>query len=348
MSTTTDPGLIVYEQNEATLVEAAKAAKGLKIAGVEDRAGYEVVHKNRQVLKGLRVAIEKQRKGLNESALDWQRRVNAEAKRLTAIIEPVELELEAEQKRIDAEKERIRAEAAAAAKAKLDERVASFIALGIVNVSASALADLSDADFDETLATARAEHAARVERERMEEEARAFEQAAKDQAEAEAKRIEAERVAKERAELQRQREEQAAERKRLDDEAARVREEQRAAQAKLDADRKALEEERAKVEAAKVQPAPEPVRCATFAPAPASPELDKARAELLAEDDSADHDEREAIEAAKAWGKSQANVHDDLMRDRLDSLTDSWDEPSFALGYLAGIRAERARNAEAS
>lgn len=343
MSTTTDPGLIVYEQNEATLVEAAKAVRGLKITGVEDVAGYRRVHEGRMVLKNLRVAIEKQRKSLNESALDWQRRVNAEAKRLTAIVEPIELELEAEQKRIDAEKERIRAEAAAAAKAKLDERVAAFAVLG-VQIAPSAVADFSDEEYEGSLSVARMEHAARVERERMEEEARAFEQAAKEQAEAEAKRVEAARVAKERAELQRQREEQAAERKRLDDEAARVREEQRAAQAKLDADRKALEEERARVEAAKVQPVP-------AAPAVLVCRVtddDIAEAHAPAED-GVDQDEREAVKAARAWlaggGLTRTDLPDWLYPDE-PGLTAT--ARPYALGYLAGMRAERARNAEAS
>lgn len=331
---------VVYEQTEQTLIDAAKLAKGLKIAGVEDSAGYRRVHETRQVLKGLRVAIEKQRVDLKAGALDYGRRVDAEARRLTALVEPTELELEAEQKRIDAEKERIRAEAELARKAKLDERVARFAALG-VSVAPSAVQDMPDDEFAEALEFAAVEYRARVERERIAAEEAAFEAAAKEQAEAEAKRVERERLAKERADLEAERARQAAERKRLDDEAAKVRAEQQAAQAKLEAERAAFERERAaKVEAAKPVPVPET--------APLFPEISEAGPVTDSEGAEWTEDEQEAIGAASTWIGDATTARDHAIRSVVGGCGDDWDAASFACGYLAGVAAERARKAEGS
>lgn len=352
METTTSTLPVKYEQSENDLIAAVESSKGLTIAGVEDRKGYAAVHAQRMKLKGYRTAIEAQRKDLKADALEWGRRVDAEAKRLTALIEPTERELEAKQTAIDAERERIKAEAEAAARAKLDGRVAAFLAIG-VQVAPSVVQDLPDAEFDEMLKTAQAEHAARTERERIAAEEAAFEAAERERREAEAKRVERERLAKERAELERQRAEQAAAQKRLDDEAARVREEQRAAQAKLDAERAAFEAQR---EAAKVKPAPvtEPETPPLFPEiSEAGPVLGAVRAEVLAECDG--EDEREAIEGAAVayFARSEA---DEVRRirflevcaDRTTSSTGDERLAYMALGYLAGMRAERARKAEGS
>lgn len=375
MQTSTLP--VVYEQNEETLTKAVAAVKGLTIKSVEDREGYALVHRKRVELKSLRVAIEKQRVDLKADALEWGRRVDAEAKRLTAIVEPAELALESEQRRIDAEREAIKAAAEKARRDKLDGRVAALVALGL-SPSASALADIPDAEFEEMLAAARAEHAVRVERERIEAAEKARVEAQAKAAEEAARKLEQERLAADRAELERQRAAQAAEQKRLDEERAAAlaeqarqdaarRAEHEAERRRLDEERRALEAERARLAAAALAPVQadeslhteaEPIRCATFTdpatiPADVRVRMDADRAAAVAEWDA--EDEREAIEAATVAYFERTEASEvrrvrflEVCADRTTSSQGDERLAFMALGYLAGVQAERARKAEGS
>lgn len=207
--------VVVYEQNESTLVEAVAKSRGLKIQGVDDRRGYELVHAARMELKGYRVEIDKQRKQLNADALDWQRKVNSEAKRLTALIEPTERELEAEETRIDEEKTAI-------ARKILDERMTALAAFESP-LPASVVQDMGDNEFTAVLEEAAQAHESRQRAIRI-----AQEEKARLEAEAEAKRVEEqraqqaerERLAAERAELEQAQASQRAEANRLSAERA--------------------------------------------------------------------------------------------------------------------------------
>lgn len=265
--------VVVYEPNEATLVETVAKVRGLKIAGVDDKKGYGLVHEARMELKGFRVKIEKDRKQLTADAVEWQRKVNAEAKRLTALIEPTERELEAEEDRIDAEKARIAAEEEAARRKVLDDRMAALAAVGCQAVP-SEIEDMGEHEFADVLKVATEAHQEKLEAERVaaaergrvaaeEEAARKAEQErqAAERAETErAQKAERERLAVERAELERQQAAQRAESEKLakereafeaerlririqqEEETARKEAAEREAAAKVERDRAAAEE----------------------------------------------------------------------------------------------------------
>lgn len=91
----------------------------LTIDGIEDKRGYEAVHNARMSVRDFRVKIEKKRKELKEDSLSYGRAIDAEAKRINAMIEPIEGYLTDQEKKIDDEKERIR-------KAKEEERQAEL------------------------------------------------------------------------------------------------------------------------------------------------------------------------------------------------------------------------------
>lgn len=236
--------LVVFEQNEALLVEKAREFKGLRIQGLDDREGLARVHDARMLLRTYRVSIEKDRVALKANALEFGRRVDAEAKRLTAITEPVERELEAEERRIEAEKERIKAEAAAAKKKVLDDRMAALAAVG-VHLAPSVVECMGAIEYGEALNQGRLafeeREAARIETERQAAELR------------ERERLDAERRAREESERLAQ-ERRAQEEKRAADERALAEERKRLAD-----ERARLDAERAAIEAAKPKPAPEPV-----------------------------------------------------------------------------------------
>lgn len=242
--------LVVYVPNEATLVEAAEKARGLKIAGVDDAKGYKLVHEKRMQLKGFRVEIEKTRKDLKADALEYGRRVDAEAKRLTALIEPTERELEAEEERIDAEKARIAAEAEAARRKILDDRISALAAVGCQAVP-SEVQDMAENEFAELLKLATEEHARKVEAERV----AAAERARVEAEQAAARKAEQERLAREEAERRAEEErKQKAERERLAAERVELEKAQAAQRAESDriaAERKALDD-KARAEADKL------------------------------------------------------------------------------------------------
>lgn len=253
MTQTIATAVIEYAPGEAQLVAAAREFRSLMIAGIDDRAGLAAVHEARMVLKGFRVEIEKTRKDLKADALEYGRKVDSEAKRLTAIVEPTERALEAQEARIDAEKARIKAEAESVRKSRLDDRVASFAAYGC-QVAPSAVEALTDEECEQQIVIAHGEYMERLERER----AAAEEKARQATAEAEARRVETERLAAQRADLDRQAAAQRAEREKLDaerktfDEAqAKVRREQQAEADKAQFQRES--EARAKAEAERVE-----------------------------------------------------------------------------------------------
>lgn len=266
---TTDVSFPVADQ---AIAEMRERYMPLKIVGVNDRAGYALVREARLEVKGTRCAVENRRKELKADALEWGRKVDAEAKRLTSLLEPIELHLEQQEKAHDAEKARIKREAEEAAQRKLQARVTAMQQCR-ATVDLRALSEMPDAEFDAALQAALQadqrrrdqEEAERIERERVEAERREAERLAEE----ERRKDEETRLAAARAEMERQRHMQAereaalaAERKRFEAEARekqriederlaaeraeleRQRKEQAAAQAKIDAENRRIADER--------------------------------------------------------------------------------------------------------
>lgn len=211
----TDSQLQSFSVSDAAIAEMAEQYMPLTIAGVNDSAGFKQVHEARMVVKSRRVEVEKVRKALKADALEYGRKVDAEAKRLTGLLEPIEFHLESEEKRIQDEKERIRN--AARLKAEAEARAKAEAEAAKVRAEQEALRAAQEAEAAKLSA----------EREKLEAERIAME--------AERRRIEAERRS---------------EQERLDVERRKVEAEQQRL-AKIEADRQlAVELEKAKAEAA--------------------------------------------------------------------------------------------------
>lgn len=255
--------LAVFRKQDAIVADLRDKYMGLKIDGLNDRKGFDAVHDARMIVKRARVDVEKTREQLKKESLERGRRIDAEAKRVTALLAPIEEHLEAEETAVTTERERIKAAAEEQRKAKVKARFAALQALGYTG-DLMAVPEMTDDEFVTTMGAARE---AKAERDRMAEEERqrqAAEQARLKQleeqeaadrakleeserqrlaAEAEERRKETERLAAERAELDRQRKAQ-------DEEQASVRREHEAERAKIEAERRAVELEKAKQEAA--------------------------------------------------------------------------------------------------
>lgn len=125
----TQAQLARFSPTDGAIAELAQKYLPLSIADVNDRVGYVMVHRARMDIKNKRCAVENMRKELKADALDYGRNVDAEAKRITALLEPIETHLLEQEQTIDAEKERIknaaRLKAEAEAKAKADAEEAA-------------------------------------------------------------------------------------------------------------------------------------------------------------------------------------------------------------------------------
>ena len=179
-------GKVSFPNSTAEILQAADRYRSLTIAGINDKVGFEAVRSARISVKNARTSVEATRKILKAESLEYGRAVDAEAKRLTALLEPIEADLEAKEKAITDEKARIQKAIEVEAERKAEQ----------------AKIDEERRIAAEQLATERAKLAS--ERAEIERQAREL-QAKKD---AEQKAIndaaaEAARVERERAEIQR-------------------------------------------------------------------------------------------------------------------------------------------------
>lgn len=255
-----------YNITDAAIAKMSDEYLEMTVQGLDDKGGLELVHGARMIVKNKRVEVEKTRKELKADSLAYGKAVDAEAKRITALLVPIEEHLQGEEDRIAQIKADIAAKAAAEEAARLqaieDERLAAIEAERVAEEKR--LADIAAEQArvhkaeEERLAAIEAEQAA--ERERLERVA--------------AEQAERERVAREEQET----------RERV------VREEQEARERKLQAERDAIEAERQAIEDEKQWAADEERRAA---------EMEKARKQAA-------EDERLRIECEQAEAKAEA------------------------------------------
>jgi len=99
-----------YELPDAKIAEIRDFCNKVNIAGVEDKANYKTATQALSKVKKFRTGIEAKRKELKEPFLEAGKAIDAEAKRLTALLAPIEESLSSKIKVIDTENARIEAE----------------------------------------------------------------------------------------------------------------------------------------------------------------------------------------------------------------------------------------------
>jgi hypothetical protein len=249
--------LMQFQITDTAIAELKDRYMGLKIKGLDDKEGFELVHRARIDVKNRRVEVTKTGKSLRAEANAYNQAVLKEEKRILCLLEPIEEHLEAEERRVTEEKERIKAEALEAEKRRITARVDALFALGMtfngigynylcVSITQDMMIKATDEQFGNfctRIAEAKEEEEKRlaeIEKTRKEEEVR-ISKIAEEQAE-EKKRLDA--VAKEQADkeakIKAEEDRIAAEKKAVED--AKIKEE--------DDRRRAEELEKAKAEAA--------------------------------------------------------------------------------------------------
>ena len=226
---------------EDTIDDMAARMLSLKVNGLTDKKGFELVDTARKECVKARGAITKEHKELKEESLRAGQALDAEKRRLIAKVEQVEVHLEAELQAVKIEQERIQKE---------KDDAAYAIRLQLLTAAGGSMPEELIRSMSEHKFNTAVEEATVATQKRKEAEERAAEAEAERKRiaaeEAEANRIAAAKLAEERAEFNRQREAEAAERQREIAERQRLQaiedEKLAAERAKLEAQR--LEQER--------------------------------------------------------------------------------------------------------
>ena len=114
------------------VAELSKEFLPLKIESIDDNKGYAEVSKALRFMISKRTAVEDKRKELKADSLAYGRAVDARAKQITEMLQPIESHLKSEKERIDAEKEAIRKREEEEKLAIINTRTLKLINLGMV------------------------------------------------------------------------------------------------------------------------------------------------------------------------------------------------------------------------
>ena len=222
--------VVKYNVNEAEISKMASIYMELTVKDLEDKEGFDSVHAARMVMVKHRTSIDKTRKKANEEAQSFIKNNNDNAKKLLALIAPIEDHLTKEEDKVVNEKKRILAEQEAKDRAKTEARINGLMQYGVVKPFME-VATMGDGEYDALLFTAKT--AWEAEQKRIADE----------KIRIEAEKAEIEKARKEEAaRLEEQRKLQEAERLRLDA----IRKEQEEAAKKIEAEKKALEDAKRK------------------------------------------------------------------------------------------------------
>lgn len=196
-----------YGIADSTIADLQARYAGLTI---QTTADYEKVRLAIADVRGIRTGVEKDRKEIQADAKDFIGRVNAEAKRVTALLVSIETPLVAEKSRVDDERAAAKAAKEAEARAKVEAEIAEAKRIEDERIAAEQAA--REAALAEQRAKLDAERAEmEAAQKALDERRREFEAAKQveldriaSEREAEQAKVEAERLERERIEAERQ------------------------------------------------------------------------------------------------------------------------------------------------
>lgn len=126
-----------FNVTDAAIAKLSTDCMSLTVKTPQDMVGYEVVKKARIDIKKRRVEVEKTRVQLKAESLEYGRRVDTEAKRITSLLEPIETHLINQEKIVEDEKARIKAEAEAKEAARVQARIDRLESMGMGLIAGS-------------------------------------------------------------------------------------------------------------------------------------------------------------------------------------------------------------------
>jgi len=255
--------IIKFSVTDAAINELKQQYSGLEIT---DSASYEIVRSALSTVRAKRTDVEKKRKELKASALNFGRKVDGEAKRITALLLPIEEALKATKQAEDDRKDAIRKDAERKEKERVDDingkigdiKGKTFGILGKSSDELKALAaeiesiEITEDAYQEFFDTAKSERALVAG-----QVANALQGKLIQDREVEEQKKEADRLKSEKAELEKQKREEAEKQAkiRVEQEAREKVEAERLDKIRLEQEKEQekLKEERLKIEAEKAE-----------------------------------------------------------------------------------------------
>lgn len=136
----------------------------LSVNGVTDIQGYNAVREARKIVSKVRIEVERTRKELKDESLQTGRLIDNEAKRITALLSPIESHLQEQENIVAKEQERQAQLLADAKKAKIQARITNlmeagmnfdpithFYTLGEEKIHTASVEVMQDEEFDKTI-----------------------------------------------------------------------------------------------------------------------------------------------------------------------------------------------------
>ena len=121
-----------YDLPAAAIKKLEDEFMPLCVRSLDDEEGYAQVKEALRFMVSKRNEVEDKRKELKADSLKFGRAVDDEAKRLTAMLSPIEMHLKAEKDKIDSEKKRIAEEEEARKQKVIIERHQMLVGVGMV------------------------------------------------------------------------------------------------------------------------------------------------------------------------------------------------------------------------
>lgn len=135
------------KKQDHAIVLMAEDYMPLSVSGPDDKDGFQSVVEARKKVKRIRLAVEKQRKGLKADSLRYGKEVDTEAKRIAGLIAPIETHLIAQEKIVTDEAARIQRKQAEAAEREFQQRIDALNECG-ASIDIKAIRGMSEEDFD--------------------------------------------------------------------------------------------------------------------------------------------------------------------------------------------------------
>ncbi len=149
--------LAPFDSFKESIERLKTTAETLSVKDISDKAGMALARTTRLALREIRIAVEHRRKELGEAHLRAKQAVDADARGIFAMIEPLELRLKDEEQFVEREIARLQQE-------KREARTAE-IAPFLLAPLAVDTGIMGDTEWQATLADAKAGHQARIDRE---------------------------------------------------------------------------------------------------------------------------------------------------------------------------------------
>lgn len=239
-----NPMIKALKERENKFKDAVKSAKGLTIKGIEDKEGYEAVHKAERILVNHRTTLDKDRKALTRGLDEAKTFVMDIEKDLLKIILPEEERLKAEKQKIADAKESLRLAEEQKVTDMLNVRIKQLSDFGTIHDHFE-LRHMTEEQFSEILSVAKSAFEERQAQLKKEEEERQKFAEEQEKFRKEREALEAEKLAMQKQKESAEREaelkkaaEDAAEKARIETEARLKREaEEKAATEKAEAEK---------------------------------------------------------------------------------------------------------------